>query len=667
MPSPDSQIDSSHDTFNGLINLGATAHAAGDSVSALTAFESALALKPQDIQAVSACAALLFELSRPNAAFGLLKSIQNQLLESAEGCANLGVAAVACGQTQSAASYFALTLKLNPAHVAALTHLGLLAAREQRWLDAVSYARQCVAYMPNDSTAHTNLIDYLLGAHRATEAIEHWQQLSAALKAHPQIAVRHIVALALNAEFDAANQAMTKLNSQVLNELANFLQRGGAEDLPGLFLRQAHDAMQECDWRDYPRSCKVIGQEALHHGLQATSARSTHDNARVPPPFSALQRAAKSSDCIRVGFAATSLSDVSATQALAAELSMYDSSRFKFHIYSPTPSPRAVQSSVLAAHQVVEIAHFTDKEAVWRIRLDRLDLWFDLTLNTPWHRPYIAECRVAPLHVLPLPVTRQLPGGLYDYALSDRYLEGASKFGPNHIALALVAHACWYAGNATASISAPATRAAAGLSENAFVVCVFGPSAHITPKTFALWMRLLKLLPSAVLWLSPCSFNAQANLRREATRTDVTADRLIFAPANADLQVLLPFADVYLDTGDHSDVPTLVQALQMGVPVIAAGGLAGSVLTAARLEKCIFGTSEACLSAALHLAKSPAALEALRESVQSSIVQSPLFDPTSRASERARAWAMMVERSRAGLAPASFDVPLAGRSVQPAH
>lgn len=171
------QTDSPKETFSQLMDWGAAAHAAGDPVKALTAFESALALYLQDSHAVSACAALLFELSRPGAALTLLRSIESQLLLDADGCANLGLAALNCNLTQEATSYFQQALKLRPTHAAALTHLGMLAAHEQRWLDAIGYARQYAGCAPDDETAHTNLIDFLLGARCADAALVQLLQL----------------------------------------------------------------------------------------------------------------------------------------------------------------------------------------------------------------------------------------------------------------------------------------------------------------------------------------------------------------------------------------------------------------------------------------------------------------------------------------------------------
>ena len=657
MPAHTHQADSCEDTFSSLMDSGAVAHAAGDAVKALTAFESALAIKPQDTQAVSACAALLFELARPRAAFALLKSIEDQLVLEADGCANLGLAAWACNEAQAGATYFELALQLNPQHTAALTHLGMLAAREQRWSDAVAYASQCVDCMPQDETAHANLIDYLLGNHRTSEALAHWHALSVPIKNHAQIAIRQVVALALNGELDAANLAMNQLGPQALNELANFLQRGGAADFKSLFYRHALDAMQDCDWRDYARLSAILGKQALHQGFHISSGVNDIDKCKTPPPYAAKRNTKNSTDGIRIGIAITTLRDRAATHALAAELLLYDTTKFKFYIYSPTPQPQAVLSAPFAAHEVVELAHFTDTEAIWRIRLDRLDIWFDLTLNTPWYRPFIAQCRVAPLQVLPLPALMPLPAGVYDYTMSDERLEDASNTDPNQPALARLPHAYWSTDYFVVRPTKTITRIAVELPLDAFVVCVFGPSAQITPQTFALWMRLLKLVPHAVLWLSTCSRNAQANLRREASQADVPSKRLIFAPADADTHALLPLADMYLDTTGHGHAQSLIEGLQMGVPCIATGRVANSVLTAAGLQSCVFDEPENSLLQAVHLAQNPDALKSLQESLRSSVRRSPIFDSQSRAGERAKAWMHMVERSRAGLVPATFDVP----------
>jgi predicted O-linked N-acetylglucosamine transferase (SPINDLY family) len=663
MPFDSPQADNPKVTFDDLMARGMAAHTAGDPVKALTAFESALALHPQKPQAVSACAALLFELSRPRSAFTLLQSIESQLLIDADGCANLGVAALSCGQEKAAASYFQQAIELEPHHSAALTHLGLLAAREQRWLDAIGFARQSARCSPNDETAHANLVDYLLGARRPSEALAQWQVLPEPIKSHPQVAIRQVVALALNAEFDAAHRVMNQLNPQALSELTLFLQRGGAADLKDLFYRQAQDAMHECDWRDYPRLFSIVGQENLHQGFSSSPNVGMTSKAKAPPPFAVHRRANEPADCIHIGIAAISLRDTPATEALAAELSHYDRARFRFHVYSPTPQPQVALSAPLSAHNVVEIGHFTDDEAVWRIRLDRLDILLDMTLHTRWHRPGIAYYRVAPIQVEALPTARQQqsPAGTYDYALSDPIIEGSNSFIQTGTALALFPQTCWSAPDTFKAADSKLSRQSAGLSPDSFVYCGFGPSAKIRPTTFASWMHLLQLEPNALLWLSSCSANAQANLWREAMLAGIQAQRIIFAKADSNELSLLPLADLYLDMPGNCDAPSLIQALRAGVPAITAIGsttasrMGGSILDAAGLSDCIFECREAMFAHALHLAQNPTALQALRERMQLHVSQSPLFDVPRRAKERAMVWTRMVERSRAGLAPATLN------------
>lgn len=122
---------------------------------------------------------------------------------------------------------------------------------------------------------------------------------------------------------------------------------------------------------------------------------------------------------------------------------------------------------------------------------------------------------------------------------------------------------------------------------------------------------------------------------------------------------LLPAADLFLAMPESSHAQSLADALRAGLPCLAtASPIASSVMQAAGFGDCVFESADAYISQARHLAQSPYELKALRERMRSSVAQSPLFDVASRATERALAWTLMVERSRAGLAPASFDVPV---------
>src|SRR5262249_51181626 len=95
----------------------------------------------------------------------------------------------------------------------------------------------------------------------------------------------------------------------------------------------------------------------------------------------------------------------------------------------------------------------------------------------------------------------------------------------------------------------------------------------------------------SVLWLSADPV-AAANLRREAERRGIAADRLVFAErmlSNADHLARVRLADLFVDTLPFNAHTTATDALWSGVPVLTcrgstfAGRVASGLLHAAGL------------------------------------------------------------------------------------
>ena len=68
-----------------------------------------------------------------------------------------------------------------------------------------------------------------------------------------------------------------------------------------------------------------------------------------------------------------------------------------------------------------------------------------------------------------------------------------------------------------------------GLPNTGFVFCCFNNQYKITPSTFAGWMNILKATDESVLWLFANNINARKNLKKEAIKSGINEDRLIFA------------------------------------------------------------------------------------------------------------------------------------------
>jgi protein O-GlcNAc transferase len=118
------------------------------------------------------------------------------------------------------------------------------------------------------------------------------------------------------------------------------------------------------------------------------------------------------------------------------------------------------------------------------------------------------------------------------------------------------------------------TRAECGLPESAFVFCCFNNTYKINPQIFDVWMRLLAGKANSVLWLLGTSPIAERNLRREAERRGISADRLIFAPriSVADHLARHRLADLFLDTFPYTAHTTASDALWAGLPLVTCLG-----------------------------------------------------------------------------------------------
>jgi len=190
----------------------------------------------------------------------------------------------------------------------------------------------------------------------------------------------------------------------------------------------------------------------------------------------------------------------------------------------------------------------------------------------------------------------------------------------------------------------PTSRAAHGLKETDFVFCHFNYSYKIAPEMFALWLRLLKSVPSSVLWLLESNALFAQNLRREAAQAGIDPARLVFAPQieNAAHISRLALGDLFLDSLPYNAHTTASDALWAGLPLLTCRGktfpgrVAASLLRAVELPELITETLAEYESKALTLAKDRALLHSYRDRLIEKPERLALFD-TARTTRRIEA------------------------------
>lgn len=703
---------------------GTELHGAGQREQALLAFENALALAPQDVNTASACATLLALLDRPQAAYRTLLSVEAQLMESADGAANLAIAAEACGELPRAEAAYAQALRIDPDHVRSLNNVGILAANASQWDLAIALARKCLALQPDHAPHHANLAEFLSGDGRYSEALEIIAHARLQFPDDMSLKIRHTALLAFSGELEKCHAALTSLGTDGRRLFAEFLAKpgspqslfvhsGGSPDKspasPDAFdihATQAWRKMSLCDWRGNEQLASLMRQnltktagqalarnwhEATFYGLtldlqeselhQMRSETVAAMKAGPSPSLTPLtaragmpaRKAATPDGRIRIGFGVQSLRNARQVQALARQLSGHDKSRYAFHVYAFTSHPEPDQGDALRPHveSVAELAHMLDAEAAARMRLDRLDIYVETEGDFGWSRPAIAAQRVAHVQLCQRGWYRHHVAGHWDYTLSDPFIHPNNHNQVAFGAIARLPHSCWLATHAEArTAQVVKSREEAGLPADALVLVSSVSPAMLDTRSFSVWLKILRSLPDAVLWLPHCGV-AAANLLREAQAAGVGASRLFFSgQANQeDALSRLKHADIFLDPLRCSVATGVEDALRLGMPALTCAGtsmasrLGGSMLLAAGLSEDVFDSKESYVAGAVRLGRDASALQKLRAHLQATAATSPLFDIAARIRELEAAWEIMIERSRAGLAPAAFDVPSSSTSI----
>lgn len=685
---------------------GAALHQRGLPERAIVAFDSVLAQDPSDLQAIVARINLLVALERPHAAWRMAREHRRALDTVAPGCNAFAAAALAVEDREEARAAYERAIALDPSDVRALAGLARIEARAGEHEPALQRLQACLRMAPAQPDHWADLADCLVMCRRTGDALSLLRQALARFPGNPAFAVRVPVLKSYLGDFDGASKDFAMLPEKAYGLLTQILKvaspasaaalRADRSKLPRpreLFTHHAFDGMRQADWRQEEQLTQVLRELLAHarkHGgepdwrdaqfytlllplteteqlhIRDTTAATVRERvARFPLPDTGAPPP-RTDGRIHIGISTPSLLEARTAHGLREELRLHDLSRFSFHLYSPVPSKDdAAHGFFEGLAEVVEIGHLTPDEAVLRMRLDRIDLWLDLTYFTPTCRIEIPAYRVAPVMVRRQnwQRTHRPP---CDYSMGDTFTHPGLLESLGNGAIARMPSTCWIGVEwEDADPAGTVTREQAGLPGEATVFCAFVPSvATIDSLSFRTWMRILHAVPRSVLWLQPVESAARANLEREAASAGVDPARLVFAPRlrRPEMLARLPLADLYLDTLRFSSPQMVATLLRAGVPAVAAAGhnmasrLGGSVVTAAGLPECVLPDAAAYEAEAIRLGKDPAALAALRAKLRANHATAPLFDMAGRVREWENAWVTMIERQRAGLPPQAFDV-----------
>jgi len=376
-------------------------------------------------------------------------------------------------------------------------------------------------------------------------------------------------------------------------------------------------------------------------------------------------------DRIRIGYLSADLREHPVARLAAGLFEAHDKSRFETIAFSSGPDDGSdLRHRIKSAFEdFVDVQRLSDSDLAALIRRREIDILVDLTGFTLAGRFGVLARRPAPIQVNFLGYPATMGAAWMDYIIADRTIIPAEHF--QFYGERVVWLPDTYQANDDKSQTAERlpTRTECGLPENAFVFCCFNNMFKINPQIFAVWMRLLAAKADSVLWLLKTNATAERNLRREAKRRGIAADRLIFAPriAVGDHLARHQQADLFLDTLPYNAHTTASDALRAGLPLVTclgetfAGRVAASLLKAVGLPELITTSLKDYEELALKLARDPALVRSIRDRLGRNRDACRLFDTLRFTRHIESAYEAMWQAHQDGRAPAAFAVASVGR------
>jgi predicted O-linked N-acetylglucosamine transferase (SPINDLY family) len=351
---------------------------------------------------------------------------------------------------------------------------------------------------------------------------------------------------------------------------------------------------------------------------------------------------------------------------MAELFEQHDRRRFELHGYSYSRDDGSAIRARLgkAFDRFVDIVELSHRDAAWTIHEDKVDILIDLKGYTHRARPAIVAHRPAPIQVNYLGFPATMGADFVDYVLVDRFVvpeNEARVFSEQLVWLP----GCYQANDRKREVGAVRTeRRAWGLPEHGLVFCCFNNSYKLSPEIFDIWMRLLVSARGSVLWLLSANELVETNLRAEAVRRGVDAERLRFAPIVSPPEHLERYrhADLFLDTVPCNAHTTASDALWCGLPVLTccsdtfASRVAGSLLITSGLDELVTSSLDEYEQTALSLAAAPDRLKDLRQKIERERDVNPLFDLPKLAGAIEAAYEKMWQGWLSGERPQAFSI-----------
>jgi protein O-GlcNAc transferase len=543
---------------------------------------------------------------------------------------------------RASVSYFDHAIALRPDCARAYGGRALTLLRMRRFKGALAFFQQAVSLDPDYAEAHIGLGRALLRFGRAKDALASFEQVLAFQNGNIEALDGRSVALLktyrLKEALECSDRALALApdNTALLLTRLNILKAQGE-------IKQAIDCARHA-------LSLAPANPALHTALifllNFVSSVSPEEKQRTraqwgeqfaKPLRHTIRPHANDKDPnrpLRIGYVSGNFRRQAATYAFGGVLLSHDPSRFEVICYSDTIKEdeitRIIRQSVKEWHNIVELS---DEDVAELIRRHRIDILVDCAGHMDGNRLGVFARKPAPLQVTAWGEPTGTGLKTIDYLLADAVLVTDSE---RRLLVERVVDLPNFIGYWTPT-PLPEAGELPALKQGFVTFGSFNRLEKLSPETIDAWVDILRKLPASRLVLKDRMLgDADQRMRIECTFAErgVGLERLtILGHMDRDSHLAAYAAiDIALDPFPHSGGMTTLDALWMGIPVVAwagesiSGRLAASCLTASGLSDFVATSPKTYVDLAVAKAHDLEAISRLRSGLRTRLAASEFGD-----------------------------------------
>ncbi|MRD47232.1 hypothetical protein GHT07_08070 [Caenimonas koreensis DSM 17982] len=429
-------------------------------------------------------------------------------------------------------------------------------------------------------------------------------------------------------------------------------------DQLGAQLRKAHQEGQSAEARESPRT-NLLWCEDEKMNIQVVNVWSEQS---IPGPISEAPPARPlDGRKLRIGYLSSDFRDHPTSRLINGVLRHHDRTKFEVFLYDSGWDDGSDMRKEIVSHVdgIFPVASLSDQEGAKLIRSHNIDVLIELNGPTRANRMGVLKYRAAPIQIDYLGWPGSVGGRVVDYVVGDSYCvpEGVEAlYAEKVIRLHKI-----YQVNDYLALKVPEvpSRAQLGLPEGVPVIGMFNAINKVHGEVWDTWMKIMKAVPNAVLWLLDPGPVARRNIAKACAMRGVDPKRVLAAPAVKQEAHLarLGACDIMVDPWPYGGHTSTSDALFAGVPVVAVAGtnfasrVSGGLLRAAGLEALVQPTLEGYVRTAVRLLRDPKELERVRAFIRDNIRKADIFDAQGKTRQFEAAYVDAFQRALAGLPP----------------